>query len=138
MGIDISKVDIRSNNLGNRNRTMMNLFLEHRFYFLSNKIDVTPGIASNYFSDFGWHSFPGIDFGVQLTSKFRFYGNLGSTYRIPTFTDLFYLDRTLSISVICCCVSGPADSASKQSKSSALFFTPSITDDTFSALRAYL
>ena len=94
MGIDISKVDIRSNNLGNRNRTMMNLFLEHRFYFLSNKIDVTPGIASNYFSDFGWHSFPGIDFGVQLTSKFRFYGNLGSTYRIPTFTDLFYSDRT--------------------------------------------
>ena len=94
MGIDISKVDIRSNNLGNRNRTMINFFLEHRFYFLSNKIDVTPGIASNYFSDFGWHSFPGIDFGVQLTSKFRFYGNLGSTYRIPTFTDLFYSDRT--------------------------------------------
>ena len=94
MGIDISKVYIRSNNLGNRNRTMINLFLEQRFYFFNNKIDVTPGIASNYFSDFGWHSFPGIDFGVQLTSKFRFYGNLGSTYRIPTFTDLFYSDRT--------------------------------------------
>ena len=94
MGIDISKVYIRSNNLGNRNRTMMNFFLEHRFYFLDNKIDITPGIVSNYFSDFGWHSFPGIDFGIQLTSKFRFYGNLGSTYRIPTFTDLFYSDRT--------------------------------------------
>ena len=40
MGIDISKVYIRSNNLGNRNRTMMNFFLEHRFYFLDNKIDI--------------------------------------------------------------------------------------------------
>ena len=94
MGIDISRVDIRSNNLGNRNRMMMNFFLEHRFYFLNNKIDVTPGIATNYFSDFGWHSFPGIDIGIQINSKLRFYGNLGSTYRIPTFTDLFYSDRT--------------------------------------------
>tara|TARA_A200000113_G_scaffold152558_1_gene137441 strand:- start:4289 stop:6124 length:1836 start_codon:yes stop_codon:yes gene_type:complete len=94
MGIDISKVDIRSNNLGNRNRTVVNFFLEHRFYFLNNKIDITPGLASNYFSDFGWYSFPGIDLGFQLTSELRFYGNLGSTYRIPTFTDLFYSDRT--------------------------------------------
>ena len=53
-----------------------------------------PGIATNYFSDFGWHSFPGIDIGIQINSKLRFYGNLGSTYRIPTFTDLYYSDRT--------------------------------------------
>lgn len=94
MGIDLSRVSIRSNNLGDRSRNMVNLFLEHRFYLFKNKVDITPGIAANYFSDFGWHSFPGIDFGFQFNSKLRFYGNLGSTYRIPTYTDLYYSDRT--------------------------------------------
>ncbi|PDH46610.1 MAG: TonB-dependent receptor [Flavobacteriales bacterium MED-G15] len=94
MGIDLSRVSIQSNNLGNRNRTMTNFFLEHRFYLFDNKVDITPGVTANYFSDFGWHSFPGIDFGVQLNSKTRLYGNLGSTFRIPTYTDFFYSDST--------------------------------------------
>jgi vitamin B12 transporter len=94
LGIDISKVSIRSNNLGDRSRTMMNFFLEHRFYFFNNSVDITPGIAANYFSDFGTHSFPGIDLGWQLNPKLRVYGNTGATFRIPTFTDLFYSDRT--------------------------------------------
>jgi iron complex outermembrane receptor protein len=94
MGLEISRVSIRSNNLGDHSRTMMNFFLEHRFYLLNNKVDITPGIAANYFTDFGTHSFPGIDLGWQLNPKLRFYGNLGATFRIPTFTDLFYSDRT--------------------------------------------
>jgi vitamin B12 transporter len=94
MGVDISRVSIRSNNLGDRSRTMMNFFLEHRFYLFNNKVDITPGIAANYFSDFGTHSFPGIDLGWQLNPKLRLYGNSGATFRIPTFTDLFYSDRT--------------------------------------------
>jgi vitamin B12 transporter len=94
VGVDISRVTIRSNNLGNRNRTMMNFFLEHRFYFFNNSVDITPGIAANYFSDFGAHSFPGLDIGWQMNPKLRFYANTGVTFRIPTFTDLFYSDRT--------------------------------------------
>ena len=92
VGVDISKVSIRSNNLGNRKRTMMNLFLEHRFYFFNNTLDITPGIAVNYFSDFGTHSFPGVDLGWQLNPNLRVYANTGATFRIPTFTDLFYSD----------------------------------------------
>lgn len=94
MGVDISRVSIRSNNLGDRNRTMVNFFLEHRFYLFNKSIDITPGIAANYFSDFGSHSFPGIDLGWQLNPKFRLYANTGVTFRIPTFTDLYYSDRT--------------------------------------------
>ena len=51
-GIDVSKIYLRSNNLGNRNRFMTNLFLEHRFSLLDNKLDITPGVAVTYFSDF--------------------------------------------------------------------------------------
>jgi iron complex outermembrane receptor protein len=90
-GLDVSRVSISSNNLGERDRTMANLFLEHRFKIGEN-IDVTPGVAVTYFSDFKFHAFPGLDVGFKLSENFKAYGNLGITYRIPTYTDLFYND----------------------------------------------
>ncbi|ARV06861.1 TonB-dependent receptor [Polaribacter sp. SA4-10] len=95
-GADISKVFIRSNNLGDRNRTMVNLFLEHRFKLANDKLDITPGVAVTYFSDFKFHAFPGLDIGYQLSDNLKAYGNLGLTYRIPTYTDLFYNDSSTS------------------------------------------
>jgi len=92
-GIDISRVFISSNNLGDRDRTMANLFLEHRFKVLNEKLDITPGVAVTYFSDFKFHAYPGLDLGLQLSENFKAYGNLGITYRIPTYTDLYYNDR---------------------------------------------
>ena len=91
-GVDISRVFISSNNLGKRNRTMANLFLEHRFKFADGKIDITPGVAITYFSDFKFHAFPGLDIGFKLSDNLKAYGNLGVTYRIPTYTDLYYND----------------------------------------------
>ena len=95
-GIDLSRVSISSNNLGKRNRTMANLFLEHRFKLANEKLDITPGVAVTYFSDFKFHAFPGVDIGYQVSENLKAYGNLGVTYRIPTYTDLFYNDpRTI-------------------------------------------
>jgi len=93
-GVDISRVFISSNNLGKRNRTMANLFLEHRFKLADSKIDITPGVAVTYFSDFKFHAFPGLDIGFKLSDNLKAYGNLGVTYRIPTYTDLYYNDRS--------------------------------------------
>ena len=93
-GLDISRVFISSNNLGKRNRTMANLFLEHRFKLADSKIDITPGVAVTYFSDFKFHAFPGLDIGFKLSDNLKAYGNLGVTYRIPTYTDLYYNDRS--------------------------------------------
>lgn len=91
-GVDVSKIYLRSNNLGNRNRFMTNVFLEHRLQLLENKLDITPGVALTYFSDFKFHAFPGLDIGFDITSNLKAYGNIGYTYRIPTYTDLFYSD----------------------------------------------
>ncbi|WP_405609924.1 TonB-dependent receptor plug domain-containing protein [Polaribacter sp. Asnod1-A03] len=91
-GIDVSKVSISSTNLGDRNRTMANLFLEHRFKLANDKLDITPGVAVTYFSDFKFHAFPGLDLGFKITDNLKAYGNIGYTYRIPTYTDLFYSD----------------------------------------------
>ncbi|QTE21773.1 TonB-dependent receptor plug domain-containing protein [Polaribacter cellanae] len=93
-GFDVSRVSISSNNLGKRDRIMANVFLEHRFKF--GVIDITPGVAATYFSDFKFHAFPGLDIGVQLSDNLRYYWNIGYTYRIPTYTDLFYNDSSTS------------------------------------------
>ncbi|WP_296311944.1 TonB-dependent receptor plug domain-containing protein [Winogradskyella sp. UBA3174] len=95
-GVDLSKIHLRSNNLGNRNRFMTNMFLEHRFQLLDNKLDITPGVALTYFSDFKFHAFPGLDIGFDVSNDVKVYGNIGYTYRIPTYTDLFYSDPRTS------------------------------------------
>ncbi|AUC83091.1 TonB-dependent siderophore receptor [Lacinutrix sp. Bg11-31] len=93
-GVDVAKVYLSSNNLGSRNRFMTTLFLEHRFKLADDKLDITPGIAVNYFSDFKFHAFPGLDIGYKINDELKIYGNIGYTYRIPTYTDLFYSDPT--------------------------------------------
>ncbi|MBQ0787136.1 MAG: TonB-dependent receptor, partial [Oceanihabitans sp.] len=83
-GIDVAKVYLSSNNLGSRNRFMTTMFLEHRFTLANDKLDITPGVAVNYFSDFKFHAFPGLDVGYTLNDELKIYGNIGYTYRIPT------------------------------------------------------
>lgn len=89
-GIETAKVFLSSNNLGNNNRFLSTLFLEHRLELFDKKLDITPGVAVSYFSDFKFFAFPGIDVGYELLDNLKVYGNLGYTYRIPTFTDLNY------------------------------------------------
>lgn len=91
-GIDMSKVYLRSNNLGNHNRFMTTVFLEHRFQFIDKRLDITPGVAMTYFSDFKFNAFPGLDVGFDISNHLKAYGNIGFTYRIPTYTDLYYND----------------------------------------------
>ncbi len=93
-GVDIARVFISSNNLGDHERTMITGFLEHRFQLFDHKFDMTPGVALTYYSDFDFQAFPGIDLGYQFNDKFKIYGNMGYTYRIPTYTDLYYSSPT--------------------------------------------
>ena len=93
-GVDLAKVYLSSNNLGKRDRLMGSMFLEHRLKLLDQKLDITPGIAATYFSDFNFHIFPGIDMGYRISKRWKVYANAGYTYRIPTYTDLYYSDPT--------------------------------------------
>ena len=93
-GIEAAKVYLSSNNLGDNNRFVSTLFLEHRLELFDKKMDITPGVAVTYFSDFKFFAFPGIDIGYQVLDNLRVYGNLGYTYRVPTFTDMNYKSPT--------------------------------------------
>ena len=94
VGIDLAKVEMESNRLGNRNRWMGTLFIEHRFSLLDNALDITPGIAVGYFSDFDTSAFPGIEIGYSVNENLRVYANAGYTYRTPTYNDLYYLGNS--------------------------------------------
>lgn len=92
IGVEASQVGLASNNLGTRSRTVLATFAEHRFLFLQDRLDLTPGISYTYFSDFGSRFFPGLDAGLSLHPRWKLFGNVGQTYRVPTFTDLYYED----------------------------------------------
>ena len=106
LGFDLSKVSLSSNNLGQKNRTMLNMFIEQQLKFNNDKIDFTPGVAISYFSDVltnlnykdnffnNLFFYPGVDFGYRFNGNMKLYSNVGYTYRIPTYTDLFYSSPT--------------------------------------------
>ena len=93
-GIDLSTVNISSNNLGEHDRNTVSAYIDHTFKLFDEKLVASPGMSLSYFSDMSFHSFPGIDLGYNLSSSFKLYSNIGKTYRIPTYTDLYYSDRT--------------------------------------------
>ena len=106
LGFDLSRVSLKSNNLGDRKRTMLNMFVEQQVILNNDKIDFTPGLAITYFSDVSTKLnyqnnffknlffYPGMDLGYRLNNNLKLYTNIGFTYRIPTYTDLFYSSPT--------------------------------------------
>jgi iron complex outermembrane receptor protein len=75
-------------NLDGFYRNNFGMFIEHQFKY--GKFDFTPGVYITHYSDFGWNAFPGIDAGFLLRPDLRLYSNIGKSYRIPTFYDMYY------------------------------------------------
>lgn len=92
IGVELMTLNLESNNLGARDRQVGTFFLEHRFDFLDSRLDITPGISASYYSDFGGRLFPGVDIGYTFNERVKTYANTGYTWRIPTYTDLYYED----------------------------------------------
>ncbi|TDQ14956.1 iron complex outermembrane receptor protein [Algoriphagus boseongensis] len=92
-GIEARKEQIESNNLGAHDRTLYGLFLEQLINF-GSKVDLRAGLYSNYYSEYGWKHFPGAELGFQASKSLRLYSGIGSSFRIPTYTDLYYKGPT--------------------------------------------
>ncbi len=89
VGFEVAQITLSSNNLGNQERFLASGFLEHRFSFANGKLDITPGVSINYFSDFDSKLFPGMDIGYQATKNLKLYWNFGTSYRIPSYTEMY-------------------------------------------------
>ncbi|MGE4567688.1 MAG: TonB-dependent receptor plug domain-containing protein [Bacteroidales bacterium] len=73
-------------------RRNWSLYAEHNF--TSGPLSVSAGIMTNHLSELGnWSTFPGLDFQIRLFGGLRYYGSVGASLRLPTFTDLYYQGR---------------------------------------------
>ncbi len=94
LGIELRKEMLVSNNLGKRNRFVTQTFLEHHFSFINDKLSISPGVSWANYSKEGNFFYPGLDVGYQINSQNKIYGNIAKVYRVPSFTDLYYVSPT--------------------------------------------
>jgi len=94
-GAEFRNEDINSSNIGEHNRNNMGVFAEYRAY-ITEKLNVNLGAYLNYNSDYDWQIYPGLDASYQLTNTLKIVGNIGTSQRIPSFTDL-YLNQVVNI-----------------------------------------
>ncbi len=88
-GIDARQDEIYSNNLGTRKRNFYNIAFEHQLT-IPGGILVNPGININYVSSYNWQIFPSINLSKRLLNIFTIYASSSKSYRVPTYTDLYY------------------------------------------------
>ncbi|MCP4552803.1 MAG: TonB-dependent receptor [Bacteroidetes bacterium] len=69
-------------------RNNYSFFIEHSYY--SKRTSFSAGLLANYNSVFDWHFAPGIDFGYNFTNHIKFFASINKSFRLPTFTDLYY------------------------------------------------
>jgi len=86
---------LRSNGLGNNGRYTAGVFIEHQF-MVTGRFTLSPAVYTNYFSTIGWNVFPSLDAGYVVNDHMRIVGNVGRSFRVPTYTEL-YLNRFVPV-----------------------------------------
>lgn len=94
VGVELRKEFLASNNLGERNRFVSQVFFEHHFSLLDKKLNISPGISWANYSKEGNFFYPGLDIGYNFNQNNKVYGNIARVHRVPTFTDLYYVSKT--------------------------------------------
>lgn len=91
-GTEFRNEDITSSNIGQHNRDNLGIYVQYRTN-LFEKLNVNFGSYLNYNSDFKWQVYPGLDASYALTERFKLIGSIGTSQRIPSFTDLYLNQR---------------------------------------------
>lgn len=94
LGVELRKEFLKSNNLGDRERFVNQLFLEHHVLLFQNKLQLSPGISWANISNAGNFFYPGLDIGFDFSNHHKLFANITKVHRIPTFTDLYYVSKT--------------------------------------------
>jgi vitamin B12 transporter len=94
LGVEYAADMLESTNLGNRQRTRFSVFGEHRVNVLPN-FTVEGGATALYNSGWGWTIAPGLDAAWQVSETVGLHVSAANSFRIPTYTELFYRDRSI-------------------------------------------
>jgi iron complex outermembrane receptor protein len=87
-GIEARSENIHSTNIGHKERENYGAYAEYKTEAIRNML-VNVGTYLNYNTQYGWQLFPGLDAAYLINSKWRASFNLGTSQRIPSFTDLY-------------------------------------------------
>ncbi|MFH0733367.1 MAG: TonB-dependent receptor [bacterium] len=80
---------IESSNLDNHERNKAGVSIEHKTNLFSI-LDLSIGGYLYKYDQWGWKLCPNADLGLQISQDFRLYASIGNSFRIPTFTELYY------------------------------------------------
>ena len=71
-------------------RTAFNAFLEHSV--IIDRLNASAGVTAVYNTgnSEGVRFYPGVELNLRLTDALRIYGSYNASYRMPTFTELYY------------------------------------------------
>src|ERR1039457_7100508 len=89
LGGDLNLDNINSSNLGIHNRREGGISTEYVTSPIENFKVLLNGFAYNY-DNYGWKFIPGIDLVYQFSDNFNSYTTFGKSFRIPTYTELYY------------------------------------------------
>jgi len=92
LGAEIRSDAINSSNIGKHQRENVGIYAQYRT-FLTEKLNVNLGTYVNYNSSYKWQVYPGLDASYALTDAFKFIGSIGTSQRLPSFTDLYLNQR---------------------------------------------
>lgn len=93
-GIELREEQIRSTNLGHHQRSNLGFFAENRTWLLKQKLNIGAGFYLNKSSAFGTQFLPSIDANYQIGTSISAFANYGTSFRVPSFTDLYYVGPT--------------------------------------------
>ena len=96
LGVESRFENITSSNIGKHSRENYGGYIEFKTEMIKN-LYINLGTYVNYNSDYSWQVFPGIDLGYDLNTNWKLIFNMGSSQRIPSFTDLYLNQRPANI-----------------------------------------
>lgn len=98
IGAEVRREDISStmlgdtiNKFGERQRLNAGVFAEHKV-IIAEKLVITPGVYIGWFTNYGLQWYPGADAGYFITPELTVYASAGRSFRVPSYTELFYSD----------------------------------------------
>jgi vitamin B12 transporter len=91
VGFEVGGEEVRSTNLGDHDRFRSGLYAEHRLA-ASGRLQGGLGLNAWHYPDRAWEVWPGIDAGIGLGRGVVLTGSYGRSFRMPSFTELYYHD----------------------------------------------
>ena len=88
-GTQVGWEEITSTRLGEHRRDTQGLYGRYQSP-LEENLAWNLGLRLDHYQKWGWQTSPSLSMGYKLTPRFRFKSSLGRSFRIPSFTDLYY------------------------------------------------